>query len=306
MVSRALAARRGVRAGGDLEEAGARHRERVSWSTVASKLPKHIGHTEKGIAYHMEWGFRKDAIRYFGGRPVGPNLEPVAGDVRRWLLREGMFKIFAVQDKAHPVAYTNPYTYHSTSLASILAASVNDSHAFAIGTEVIDALDAEIARVRLFNEHVLYAARFCEALIKQLLFCTQFPIDYYERASLGQLMSIPCRGCQASNAQRHNISLLGSLAHRYGLCLEVEKCLLDHMKIVARRRNLEAAHAESTILDVRSASASREKLGVDALELGNDLVHILGHIAKIESHVIQELDSIARRNSTIILKPSDV
>jgi len=152
-------------------------------------------------------------------------------------------------------------------------------------------MDAEIARVRNYNEQVLYIARVCESLTKQLLFCTQIPWRHYKRASLAQLLSTECRGCRSSGQKRHKLSYLGSLAHRYGLCGKFEQCLREHLKIVGRRRNVDAAHSDTPTLNVRSVEESRAQLNADTIELGNEFIHMLEHLNEIEDNMNKELEA---------------
>src|SRR5882724_4925171 len=251
---------------------------------------EHLGHGTDDIAYHVEWGFRREAVIWVGGRPAGLNFHPIATELYDWLLRKGQFPVFAEVDRAGPNSYRNPYTYHCSALAALAAATINDSYAIATSEEPLSPLDAEVARVRVFSEEVLYVARVCESLIKQLLHVTQIPERYYAIASLGHLLSTGCRGCRASGKQRHNISLLGSLAHRYQLCHQFEYCLMEHLKIVGRHRNLKAAHSGTSALNVRSATESRSQLMSDAKDLGDDFVHMLSHIRELETRMTEDLE----------------
>jgi len=251
---------------------------------------KHLGHGTDDIAYHVEWGFRREAVIWVGGRPVGLNFHPTATELYDWLLRKGSLSVFAEVDRGQPNSYTNPYTYHCSVLAALAAATVNDAHVIATSEEPLSSLEAEIARVRVFSEEVLYVARVCESLIKQLLHITQIPERYYARATLGHLLSTDCRGCRASRKQRHKLSLLGSLAHRYRLCHQFEYCLMDHLRIVGDQRNLEVAHSEASALNPRSSAESRSQLAADAKALGNDFVHMLSHIRELETRMRGELE----------------
>ena len=265
---------------------------------------KHIGHGVDEIAYHVEWEFRREALLWRNGVAVGVNLHPIATEFRQWLLGEGSFSVFAEEHRKKDFAYSNPYTYGSSVLSSILASVINDSHAFANTTDVIDAMDADIQRIRIHSEQVLYVARICEALIKQLLYCTQIDKKSYEKTALGGLLSTECRGCKNSGAKRHKLSLLGSLAHRYHLCLPFEHCLFEHLKIIARKRNIEAAHSGAQIPKIRSSADSRQQLKVDSREVGNELVHMLNHISDLEEHMIGELTSLIVAKRSIAFKRS--
>src|SRR3546814_4822556 len=103
-------------------------------------------------------------------------------------------------------------------------------------------MEAEIERLRLYNEVVLYTARFCEVVIKQLLYCTQLPQPRYARKSLGGLLESPCPACRSENGQEpHTISLVGSLAHHFHLCFEFEQCAMNPMLTVTKLSNSQAA-----------------------------------------------------------------
>jgi len=261
---------------------------------MSEDLP-HVSHKDPSIAYHIEWGFRREAMLWSNDQPIGVNFHPIATEFHRWLLKKGKFSVFAEEHKNGVFSFTNPYTYDTSVIAAILSHVINDTHKFATSTEPLDEMDADIERIRMYNEQILYTARLCEATIKQLLYCTQIPKRYYEKASLGALLSIECRACKNSGKPRHKISLLGSLAHRYHLCLPFEHCLFEHLKIVNRRRNVEAAHSETQALRIRSASVSRAQLMQDFVDAGNDLVHMLEHVSDLETHMMNELkDGISR------------
>ena len=175
-----------------------------------------------GVAYHVEWGFRREAFVWDGDRPDQINCHPYAIELRSWLLREGSFAILRQEDRAVSGAYTNPHTWSYSSLLVMLAHAMDDSHAVATSTAPISPVDAEIARLRRMNEQVMCVTRICEAMINQLLHCTQIPKSYYKNAALGALMSTECRACRNSDGQRHEISLLclrapAAPASEYGL-----------------------------------------------------------------------------------------
>jgi hypothetical protein len=252
--------------------------------------PKHIPHQGKNTAYHMNWEFRRESAVWIGDRPIGINFHPLASELRSWLLRQGNLRMLSSKDNH----FTNPYTYDASVLAAAFAAIVNDCADFGKSTEAIAPFDAEIKCIRLYTEYVLYMARLSEAFIKQLLFCTSFDDGNYRGSALGSLLSKDCRGCQSSKDKRHKVSLLGSLAHRYGLCHSYEGCLNDHMKIVNRRRDVEAAHSGVTKFVQKFAGKSvfemREQFDKELIEMGNDFVHMLRHIGEIEVEMLNELN----------------
>jgi len=251
----------------------------------------HQSHPDSNIAYHFDWEFRREAAIWVDQQALAPNFHPLATEFRRWLLREGQFSVFSENHKGTTFSLTNPYAYSASVIAAILARSINASHEFATATEALDATDADIERIRIYNEQVLYVARFCEATIKQLLYCTQIPKKYYEDAALGALLASDCKTCRKTGKPPHKNSMLGSLAHRYKLCLEFDHCLIEHLKIVNRRRNLEAAHSDTQSLNIRNAEKSRAQLAHDSLEVGNEFVHMLKHISDLEIEMMNELKS---------------
>lgn len=252
--------------------------------------PKHIPHKNKNIAYHMDWGFRREAAVWVNNRPVAPNFYPLATELRNWMLREGELRFLSSEDKSLPHACTNPYTYDGSILAITYAQIINDSAAFAHGIESLDSTEGEIRRIRLYTENVLYTARICEAFIKQLLFCTTFREADYRGSALGSLLSKDCSGCRSSKQEEHKISLLGSLAHRYHFCQAYEKCLNEHMKIVNRRRDIEAAHSGVTKFSTKETSTARKQLGQDLSKIGEEFIHMLQHIGDIENKMLAELN----------------
>jgi len=251
----------------------------------------HQSHPDPSVAYHFDWDFRREAALWIGERVIGVNFYPIATEFRDWLLRQGHFSVFAEEHKGTLLSLTNPYSYHASVIAAILARSINASHEFATGSELLDDMEADIERIRIYNEQVLYTARLCEATIKQQLYCTQIPEPYYKRAALGALLSVECDECKKAGKPRHKISMLGSLAHRYGLCIAFDHCLIEHLKIVNRRRNIEAAHAEVQCLRLRPSAESRTQLAQDSVDVGNELVHMLQHVADLEARMMQELKS---------------
>lgn len=256
---------------------------------MPSNKLSHIAHRDPNIAYHQEWEFSKNAILFDRGYPAGINIHPIATEFRNWLQQKGQFSVLSEEDKSQPYAFTNPYTYHASVLAAILANVINASHAFSMSTGPVGAMDAEIERIRLYSEQILYTVRFCEATIKQLLFCTQIGKKYYDNAALGALLSADCRGCKNSEGKRHKVSLLGSLAHRYGLCIPFEQCLFEHLKLVNKQRASEAAHAEAQMIFIRTSEVSRAQLNEDSVTAGNELVHMLEHISDLETRMVDEL-----------------
>ncbi len=258
-------------------------------------------HPKSDIAYHFHWGFRRESMLWVGEQPIGINFHPLATELYNWLLMKGQVSL--LEETVSPISLTNPYSYNTSVIAGILTHVINGTHEFATSTQPISDIEAEIERIRLYNEQVLCTARFCEAAIKQLLYCTQIPKKYYEDASIGALLSAECLYCKGGKAP-HKISVLGSLAHRYGLCLEFEECLFKYLKIVNRKRNVEAAHSGTQPFRMMSASDSKAQLMKDFWEAGNELVHMLKHISDLETHMVSELNNIigSRIASTVVFE----
>ena len=74
--------------------------------------------------------------------------------------------------------------------------------------------------------------------------------------------------------------------------------LNDHMKIVNRRRNLEAAHSGVTEFTIESTNEARKRLGEDLTKLGEELIHMLQHISDIEDKMLAEMNSRITSHAT--------
>lgn len=251
-------------------------------------ITKHIGHHGKNIPYHMNWNFRQKALRSTTSNGVVFNFYLLATPLKDWMQQKGQLH-FSTSKDSKLAGITNPYSHAGSILAISFAQVVNDCYEFTIAQEPMTENDAEVKRLRLYTESVLYAARINECFIKQLLFCTDFRDSYYQKAALSALLSRDCTGCRDSKRQPHRLSLLGSLAHRYHLCNEYEQCLSEHMKIVNRRRNIEAGHSAVGDFEPKTVSEVRSQLKLEALKIGEELLHMLTHIADIEQRMLEEL-----------------
>jgi hypothetical protein len=251
----------------------------------------HVPWNDPHAATHPRWFFRRDAFVWQDNQPLFANMAPFASEMHGWL-RQTNHGISGCteNERGKPESFTNPYSYHATSINLALAATINAAHDFSLSTDVIEPIDAEVVRIRLQNELVLYVARFCEATIKQMLFCTQIPRRLYKHASLGQLLSIECDRCKKAKKTRHHISLLGALAHQYFLCHTLESCVFEHLRLVARRRNMEAAHSDAQTLNVRTAAASRSDLAKALRDVVSEFAHMVDHIGQIEEQMISEIN----------------
>lgn len=248
------------------------------------------------------WSYRQQAFRWKGEIIAGLNLLPIATELRAWMLRKGPLSLMPRTDGAANGGFTNPYTTSGTTLALLMSKIINACHDFATSSNPsLDQIDAEIERVRLYNEVLLYSARLCEVLIKQLLYCTQIPESRYKRMALGQLLESPCPDCKRKNGQEpHLVSLVGTLAHPYQLCLVFEHCAMDHMNIVNKLRNSQAAHSEIQTLNPTDVGNSKEQLMVDSNEVLNAFLHMLSHLEDLEQEILADL--IEKGNSINRLK----
>jgi hypothetical protein len=215
-------------------------------------------------------------------------------------MQRGPLPIASTTDQQTEGGYTNPYTFSGVSLALIMAGVVNDFHDYTTTqTSDHDEVNAEIERLRLYNEVVLYAARICEVAIKQLLYCTQIPKSRYEPAALGTLLESPCPSCKRQNGKEpHSVSLVGSIAHPFRLCLEFEHCAMDHMDLVNRLRNSQAAHSGIQTLNIRSVEDSKAQLLNDCDEVLTAFLHMLSHLENLEEKM---LDDLAEKGEAIVL-----
>lgn len=215
-------------------------------------------------------------------------------------MQRGRLSIVSRSDHTGQGGYTNPYTFNGAALSVILGRVINASHEYAT-TETPDhtEADAEIERLRLYNEVLIHTARMCEVAIKQLLYCTQIPESQYERMALGQLLESPCRACKRKDGKTpHLVSHLGTLAHPFHLCLEFDRCAMDHMDLVNKLRNSQAAHSGIQNLNIRSAKESKEQLLKDSDEVLSGFLHMLSHLEKLEESM---LDDLAKKGEAITI-----
>lgn len=248
-------------------------------------------------ATHHDWGFGSKVFIYSATPPYEPikiNFYPVATELHEWFLRKGevthlMKGAINLED-----VYENPFTYDATTLACLTAQIAVESHAFShnkASTCGLDMLGVELKRVRIYNELVICATRACEAVIKQLLHCTQFFKKDYEKVALGGLLFKKCRSCDKDDSKAyHDISLLGSLAHRYPpMCIAFD-CVLGDLQKLNQERNRIAAHSGAPELFNFSFDESMARHNEDTKELLQKLVHILDHLSALETLILEELN----------------
>lgn len=249
---------------------------------------------------HLSWSYRPHAYRWDGERIVGINFLPLAREMRAWMMQRGQLSYISNSDRETTGCYTNPYSYSGAALSLVLGRAINASHEYAT-TPAPDHtdVDAEVERLRLYNDVLLYTARFCEVVIKQLLHCTHFPESRYKRMALGALLESPCPSCRKQNGKEpHLVSLIGTLAHPFHLCLEFDHCAMDHMDFVSKLRNAQAAHSEIQTLCIRVPEESKKQLLKDCDEVLSGFLHMLSHFEKLEEAM---LDDLANKGEAIIL-----
>lgn len=236
----------------------------------------------------MPWAFRREAYVWEQGKRIHPNFHAAATELRAWMKQAGKLTIFAERHRPNVGAISNPYTYHLSSIAIILGEVINSCHDFSVSEELTDPEHAEITRIRLHNELVLYFARFYEAAVKQLLFLTTFSPRRYSNLAIGRLLTIDCYSCRKAG-NPHSISLLGSLTHPYKLCLEFESCLYGTMRRINELRSSNAAHATIQAIGTKTPQESQKQLGHDHYDLGTAFLHSLEHMGKLEQAIFDDL-----------------
>lgn len=240
---------------------------------------------------HHEWSYGIQCFRWSGEEIVGPNLLPLATEMRSWLRQEGHLTMPPeAGDERYGGAFSNPYSFTGSVLSLVLARVVNSS---APGYSETDAnpIDAELERIRLTSELMLYTARFCEVVIKQMLHCTQIPKRRFKSMALGMLLESACPSCKETNGMEpHTVSMVGTLAHPFHLCLEFDHCAMDHMALINSQRNDEAAHSSVQMPDFRTVGESMAHLASDCQDVLGRFAHMLEHLAKIEQHMLNDLE----------------
>lgn len=258
-------------------------------------------HKREWHGTHHFWSYRPHAFRWVGERIAGVNLLPLASEMRAWMLRRGRRSLMPIPEPPTNGGFTNPYTTSGVTLQLLMGRIINASHEYAtVQTPDHNEVDAEVERLRLYNEVLIYSARLCEVAIKQLLYCTQIPESRYKRMALGALLESPCPTCKRKNGKEpHLVSLVGTLAHPFHLCIEFEQCAMDHMDLVSRLRNSEAAHAGIQNLNIRSVEASKSQLMQDSQEALNGFVHMLLHLEDLEHRMLVDLAAKGEAINTV-------
>jgi len=248
-------------------------------------------HKREWHGTHHSWSFRPHAFRWTGEQISGPNLLPLASEMRAWMLQRGHLSLMPPLDSPTNGGFTNPYTASGITLALLMSRAINASHEYATTqTTSHDEVVTEIERIRLYNEVLICSARLCEVAVKQLLYCTQIPEPRYERMALGQLLESPCPSCKRKNGQEpHLVSLVGTLAHPFHLCLEFEHCAMDHMDVVNKLRNSQAAHSGVQALNIRPIAESKAQLLHDSDEALSGFLHMLSHLEDLEQKMLADL-----------------
>ncbi|NMI37329.1 hypothetical protein E1J27_20810 [Xanthomonas hortorum pv. vitians] len=249
---------------------------------------------------HLSWSYRPHAFRWEGEQIEGINFLPLAREMRAWMMQRGQLSYISNSDREIKGRYTNPYSYSGSALSLVLSRAINAYHDYATSpTPDHTEVDAEVERLRLYNDVLLYTARVCEVAIKQLLYCTNFTESRYKRLALGALLESPCPACKKENGKDpHLVSLIGTLAHPFHLCLEFDHCAMDHMNFVNKLRNSQAAHSEIQTLNIRTVGESKQQLLKDCEEVLSGFLHMLSHFEKLEEEILNDL---AKKGEAIIL-----
>jgi hypothetical protein len=248
-------------------------------------------HKREWHGTHHSWSYHPQAFRWSGEMICGINFLPIATEMRAWMLQRGQLSLMPTQEAPDSGGFTNPYTNSGVTLSLLMSRVINCSHEYANVVEPThDKIDSEIERLRLYNEILLYSARLCEVAIKQLLYCTQIPESRYGRMALGQLLESPCPSCKRTKGREpHLVSLVGTLAHPFHLCLKFEHCAMDHMDLVNKLRNSQAAHSGVQELNIRTADISRAQLLEESSDILSGFLHMLSHVEELEQSMLQDL-----------------
>jgi len=240
---------------------------------------------------HHEWSYGPQAFIWNGAWITGVNFVSFATAMRRWMQQSGQLTILVKEHRTEERAATNPYSYGGSAIALMLSQTINEYHDYSTSDSPSDdPLYAEATRLRLFNKVLLHSARFCEVVIKQLLYCTQVPQKRYEPLALGQLLESPCPSCKKKSGKLpHMVSWVGTLACPFRLCYEFDHCAMDHMALVNTHRNSRVAHAGSEDLNPRTARESKDQLQHDATKVLNGVVRMLTHLEKLEARMHEDL-----------------
>lgn len=75
---------------------------------------------------------------------------------------------------------------------------------------------------------------------------------------------------------------------------------MDHMNLVNKLRNSQAAHAEVQELNVTTSDISRSQLLEESSEILNGFLHMLSHVEDLEKNILQDLENKA--NAINLLK----
>ena len=239
-------------------------------------------------AMHPAWRLRREAAVFVDAEPVAANIVALGSEMSLWLGQKGNLTAFTEADRNLPRALTNPYTYAASSLALQLASVINEMSDFAGSASLISPIEAEVSRIRFESELILLFTRFCEAAIKQMLYCTTIDDKHYRRAAMGSLLAFDCRKCRKAR-KPHFISMLGALAHRYFCCHVLESCLFDHLAFAGAQRNDTAAHSDTKIPRACAVEDSRAAAMATLQEVGQELGHMCQHIGEIEEKMIAEI-----------------
>jgi hypothetical protein len=140
--------------------------------------------------------------------------------MRAWMMQLGQLSLIATPEAPTSGGFTNPHMASGVTLQLLMARIINASHEYATAdTPNHNEVDAEVERIRLYNEVLMYSARFCEVTIKQPLYCTQIPESRYKRMALGALLASPCPDCKRQNGKEpHLVSLVSARWRTRSIC----------------------------------------------------------------------------------------
>lgn len=262
-------------------------------------MGNHVQREHGGTGLHVLWELRPDRAVVWNELmlPTRPNFYPYGRELRRWMLgQDWTIPVFPADE----APFTNPYTEDASVLVAAYMRVTNDGAAWTDERGEINWVSAELRRVRLYSEFVLYTVRVCEALTKQLLFCSDLDPKSYRRDSMGQMLVKDCKACRKKK-DPHSVSLLGSLAHRYGRCGAYDNCLDRDLRLLTSLRNQLVAHSETWQLRRVKVATARKDLRQESLATGETLLHMLLHIGEIETAMWEEVSLHIRSGTPVEL-----
>src|SRR6266404_8171262 len=99
---------------------------------------------------HHDIGLIRDAYVWIDDEPVNVNLVGFAGQIYDWMQQNGFVNYYLETDKKnYPHMFTNPFTFHASTLAQCWQTLINEADGFSKGLIATDQIDVEVKYIRL-------------------------------------------------------------------------------------------------------------------------------------------------------------